>query len=305
VVQAGVAPESPAAARAERGAALPAAAELGVRRRAASAVPQRPTAEATVNPANPAGALTPVADFQSTIYGRAFSYQVYVPAQYKQGQRAALMIVQDGPSHYLGKTDAKFFSNVVLDNLIAAGTVPVTIGLFIDICATACEDQRKIIYDDPSDKFSRFLSEELVPGVITKDYTVVSDPEGWLGVGFSAGATTSFAAAMHNPELMKRIIGHNTSFPAHKANGTDWAKVVPQEPNHGFRINLVSGTMDLSDERGNWLAASKEMETVLTAKGYPVRLMTGTGGHYPPDQSAMDFPNALRWIWQGCKLSDY
>ncbi len=267
--------------------------------------PYGKAAEADVKGGVPVGTLTPLTQFQSTIYARQFAYQIYVPAQYKKGQRAAFMVVQDGPSHYLGKSDAKFFSNVVMDNLIAEGTVPVTIGLFIDVCTAACEDQRKVIYDDPSDKFSRFLSEELIPQVIAQEYSLVSDPEGWLGVGFSAGATTSFAAAWHEPDLMKKIIGHNTSFPAHEANGTDWAALVPQQPNKGFRVSLVSGTMDLSDDRGNWLEASQKMEMVLTAAGYPVRLMTGTGGHYPPDQSAMDFPNALRWTWQGCKLADY
>jgi enterochelin esterase family protein len=267
--------------------------------------PYAKPAEAEVKGGVPVGTLTPLAQFQSTIYARQFAYQIYVPAQYKKGQRAAFMVVQDGPSHYLGKSEAKFFSNVVLDNLIAEGTVPVTIGLFIDVCTAACEEQRKVIYDDPSDKFSRFLSEEIIPQVIAQEYTLVADPAGWLGVGFSAGATTSFAAAWHQPNLMKKIIGHNTSFPAHKANGTDWAALVPQEPNKGFRVSLVSGTMDLSDDRGNWLEASQKMETVLTAAGYPVRLMTGTGGHYPPDQSAMDFPSALRWTWQGCKLADY
>jgi hypothetical protein len=70
-------------------------------------------------------------------------------------------------------------------------------------------------------------------------------------------------------------------------------------------VTLTSGTNDLSDARGNWLEFSKQMEMVLAAKNYPVRLMTGTGGHYPPDQSSMGFPNDLRWMWQGCKLADY
>ena len=85
----------------------------------------------------------------------------------------------------------------------------------------------------------------------------------------------------------------------------DYAALVPQTPNKGFRVTLTSGTMDLSDARGNWLESNTQMAKVLTDKGYPVRFMTGTGGHFPPDQSAMDFPNGLRWMWQGCKLSDY
>lgn len=254
----------------------------------------------------PKGTLTPVTGFKSTIYGgHEFAYQVYVPAQYKAGQRAAFMMVQDGPSHYLGKTEAKFFTNVVLDNLIAEGSVPVTIALFVDVCPTGCEDQRRDTYDDATDKYARFVSQELLPAVITGKFSLVDDPEAWLTVGFSAGAAQGFTVMWTQPNLFHRFIGHNTSFPAAKDHGVDYIALVPQTPNKGFRVNLVSGTGDLEDDRGNWLDFSTRMTAALTAKGYPVRFMSGTGGHYPPDQSAADFPNALRWMWQGCKLADY
>lgn len=263
--------------------------------------------EATVKAGVPVGTLTPLTPIQSAIYdNHIFGYRVYVPAQYKQGQRAAFMMAQDGPSHYLGgqATEAKFFANIVLDNLIAEGSVPVTIGLFVDPCMQKCDDERVGIYDDASDKYSRFVTEELLPKVIKDKYSIVQDPEAWLMLGFSAGASQGFNV-MWNKPIFHKFIGHNTSFLALKDHGLDYAALVPNTPNKGFRVNLVSGTMDLSDARGNWLEASKQMEMVLTAKGYPVRLMTGTGGHYPPDQSSMGFPNDLRWMWQGCKLSDY
>jgi enterochelin esterase-like enzyme len=261
--------------------------------------------EATVKPDVPVGSLTPLTPFPSTIYGHTFGYRVYVPAQYKPGQRAAFMLVEDGPTHYLGKnSEAKFFANVVMDNLIAEGTVPVTIGLFVDPCMEICEDQRVGIYDDASDKYARFVTEELLPSVIAGKYSIVQDPEAWLAVGFSAGAEQSFTVIWNRP-VFHKFIGHNTSFPAAKDHGADYAVLVPQAPNKGFRVSLTSGTMDLSDARGNWLQSNTEMAKVLTDKGYPVRFMTGTGGHFPPDQSAMDFPNGLRWMWQGCKLADY
>lgn len=262
--------------------------------------------EATVKANVPVGMLTDLTPITSSIYaGHVFGYRIYVPAQYKPEKRAAFMMVQDGPSHYLGKnSDAKFFANKVMDNLIAEGTVPVTIGLFVDPCMQTCEDQRVTIYDDATDKYARFVTEELLPSVIAGKYSIVQDPEAWLTVGYSAGAAQGFTVIWNKP-VFHKFIGHNTSFPAAKDHGVDYAALVPNTPNKGFRVSLVSGTMDLSDARGNWLEASKQMEMVLTAKGYPTRLMTGTGGHYPPDQSAMDFPNALRWMWQGCKLSDY
>jgi enterochelin esterase-like enzyme len=263
--------------------------------------------EATVNPNVPAGKLTDLTPIQSNIYaGHVFGYRIYVPAQYKQGQRAAFMMVQDGPSHYLGgqATEAKFHANVVLDNLIAEGSIPVTIGLFVDPCMQKCDDERVTIYDDATDKYARFVTEELLPNVIKDKYTIVDDPEAWLTVGFSAGAAQGFTV-MWNKPVFHKFIGHNSSFPAAKDHGVDYRQLVANTPNKGFRVSLVSGTNDLSDARGNWLAFSKDMEMALTAKGYPTRLMTGTGGHYPPDQSAMGFPNDLRWMWQGCKLADY
>ena len=263
--------------------------------------------EATVKAGVPMGTLTPLTAFQSTIYNHTFGYRVYVPAQYKQGQRAAFMLVEDGPSHYLGgqNTEAKFFTDKVLDNLIAEGTIPVTIALFVDPCMQKCEPERVAMYDDVTDKYARFVTEELLPGVIKDKYSIVQDPEAWLAVGFSAGAEQSFTVMWHRQGLFRKFIGHNTSFPAAKANAADYAKLVPTGPDMKLRVTLTSGTNDLSDERGKWIESNAEMAKVFTDKGYAVRFMSGTGGHFPPDQSSMDFPNGLRWMWQGCKLSDY
>ncbi|HEX2876004.1 MAG TPA: alpha/beta hydrolase-fold protein [Polyangiaceae bacterium] len=263
--------------------------------------------EATVKAGVPTGVLTPLTPFQSTIYNHTFGYRVYVPAQYKAGQRAAFMLVEDGPSHYLGgqNTEAKFFTDKVLDNLIAEGTIPVTIALFVDPCMQKCEPERVAMYDDVTDKYARFVTEELLPGVIEDKYSIVQDPEAWLAVGFSAGAEQSFTIMWHKQGLFRKFIGHNTSFPAAKANGADYAKLVPTGPDMKLRVTLTSGTNDLSDQRGKWIESNTEMAKVFTEKGYAVRFMSGTGGHFPPDQSSMDFPNGLRWMWQGCKLSDY
>ena len=55
---------------------------------------------------------------------------VYVPAQYDPAKPACLMIFQDGGG-YVNRTGG-WRVPVVFDNLIAAGEMPVTIGLFIN-----------------------------------------------------------------------------------------------------------------------------------------------------------------------------
>jgi hypothetical protein len=62
-----------------------------------------------------------------------FTYYVYVPSQYKAGHAAALMIFNDGYL-YAGinsLTDSRFNAPQVFDNLIAEGSMPVTIAVFI------------------------------------------------------------------------------------------------------------------------------------------------------------------------------
>jgi enterochelin esterase-like enzyme len=252
----------------------------------------------------PQGTLSALTAFPSPLYaGHEFGYRLYVPAQYVQGSPAALIVFQDGPSHYLGLSDAKFYAQHVLDNLIAAGELPVTLALFVDPCMTACEAERVAIYDTPDDKYARFLTEELIPGVVLNQYSVVQDRDAWATVGFSAGGIQGFTVLWNRPEFFSKIIGHNTSFPAAKDHGVDYEALIASSENKGLRVSLVSGTGDLSDDRGNWLEASTAIAEALTAKGYDARMMSGTGGHYPPDQSAMDFPNALRWLFAGCTFN--
>jgi hypothetical protein len=61
-----------------------------------------PTEATAPLPGAPQGSLSPPAFFASTIYpGKKFRYQIYVPAQYRAGQAAVLMVFQDGPFLYL------------------------------------------------------------------------------------------------------------------------------------------------------------------------------------------------------------
>jgi len=57
-------------------------------------------------------------------------YWVYVPAQYDASSPAAVTVFQDGHA-YVGD-HGQFRAPIVMDNLIAAGDMPVTIGIFID-----------------------------------------------------------------------------------------------------------------------------------------------------------------------------
>lgn len=245
----------------------------------------------------PKGQLSSVAQFPSALYGEEFPFRIYVPAQYSTTTPAALMVFQDG-----GLYISQFKAPTVFDRLIHDGDMPPTIALFLDAPAGG-EEKRVEVYDNPSDLYSRFLVEEIIPSVITTDYAVSPDPQLWATGGFSAGGIQAFAALLYQGQHFKKSIGQNSSFLAAKANGTDFTTLLAAlSPAPRFKVSLLSSPNDLSDERGQWLKGNRDVADTLAANGHDIRFVEGTGGHYPPLQGIADFPDALRWLWAGCTL---
>ena len=87
--------------------------------------------DSQVKPDVPHGRVTEHVFDQSKVFpGTVRRYYVYVPAQYNGEEPAALMVFQDG--HAYVDPQGQFRAPVVMDNLIAEGSMPVTIGVFID-----------------------------------------------------------------------------------------------------------------------------------------------------------------------------
>jgi hypothetical protein len=253
--------------------------------------------EAAPSPEIPAGQLTEIVSYPSELYGDVFPYRVYVPAPGAMDVPLGLMVFQDG-GLYLDQ----FKASAVLDHLIAAGEIPRVVALFVD-APPGGEPRRVEVYDNPSDLYARFLTEELVPDVILGQYNVTEDPGGWATVGFSAGGTQAMLALLYKGEFFQKSLQTNSSFLAAKANGLDMTTLVSTvAPGTSFKVSLLSGENDLSDHRGEWIAGNLEMAGVLDSAGHQVRMVEGTGTHYPPLQGIEDFPNALRWLWSGCTV---
>jgi len=98
--------------------------------------------------------------------GTQRDYWLYVPKQYDSSKPACLMIFQDA-QFYLGP-DVQ--PNVVLDNLIYRGDIPVIISLFLSPGdkgpgnpVWGGSDNRSVEYDSVGDLYPRFLIEEIIP----------------------------------------------------------------------------------------------------------------------------------------------
>jgi enterochelin esterase-like enzyme len=260
-----------------------------------------PEASGRLNDAPP-GTISPAATFTSRVYdGLKFRYYVYVPLQYRPGHPAALMVFQDGTSVYLNI----FRAPIVLDNLIAAGEIPVTIALFIDpgtpsgIYHSDREQAlRSAEYDALDDRYARFLLDEIIPRAVLDRYDVVRDPDGWAIAGQSSGGIAAFTAAWQRPDRFHRVMTQNGSFVDIRGGGA-YPELIRRSGRKPLRVYLLSGTHDLDNQYGSWLKANTAMAAALAERGYAYRFRTGEGAHFPPLQGMADFPAALRWLWNG------
>src|SRR5262249_61297028 len=101
----------------------------------------------------------------------------------------------------------------VLDNLIHAKEIPVTIGIFItpgqrgdtfpDTIGTGNPNNRSVEYDSLGDKYARFLIEEMLPEV-GKIFTLTTNPEGRAIGGARRGAVGALPSAWVRPAALRR-----------------------------------------------------------------------------------------------------
>jgi enterochelin esterase family protein len=232
-----------------------------------------------------------------------FTYWVYVPAQYKPGHAAAIMILNDGLKYNGDQvaTPARFNTPTVFDNLIAEGTMPVTIGVFIDPGTNdghhvgGGDAGRSRQYDTPNDQYGKFLLNEFIPSEIAKKYDIVTDADGWAIAGHSSGGNASMVAAWFYPDKIHKVLTASASFPL--TGGRFPAEFLTVTPAKPLRIYHMAGSRD---DPGIFDANNQAAKNFAMMR-YHYRYRPGEDIHYPPSAAAADFPNALRWLWRGYK----
>ena len=285
---------------------------------------------AYLEPGVPSGTLSPPLLHTSKIYdGMQTTYWTYVPAQYDAKTPAALMVIQDG-QYYTDRDGNNPFLNV-LDNLIAQKKIPVIICVFIspgkiaNATGTATytaakaygekwhrqieDSMRSILYDTVSDRYPRFLRDELLTEVDTK-YNIRKDSYSRAIMGLSSGAICSFNAAWQMPEQFSRVISWIGSFvslqwkenPANADGGQDYPDKVLRESKRNVRVWLQDGSRDMQyggaqRNYGNWPAANLRMANALKVVGYDFHFSFGEGTHNGA-QGAVELPEELVWLWR-------
>ncbi len=235
--------------------------------------------------------------------GTVRDYAVYVPQQYDGVQPAAVMVFQDGHT-YLDESGSFRVPNV-LDNLIEAGEIPVTIAIFVDPGHHGEElpdnrwraDNRSLEYDTLSDQYARFLAEELLPGLAKElDLKLSEHAEDRCLVGISSGGICAFTAAWEHPEWFGKVISHVGSF-TNIRGGHVYPSLIRKAPLRRIRVFLQAGSGDLDNEHGNWWLSNQQMQRALAWRNYDYQFAGGAGGHNGRHGGAI-LPETLRWIWR-------
>jgi iron(III)-enterobactin esterase len=244
-------------------------------------------------------------DYQRTI-------TVYVPAQYKKGTTAPLIVTHDGPR--LGEPDTVLPR--ILDNLIAQKRVPAMVAVMIQNGGGDAQgSQRGLEYDTMSGKFAEFIEAEVLPAVETHAGVTLSRAGKDRAVmGCSSGAAAAFTMAWNHPEWYRRVISYSGTFVNQQwpfnpvTPGGAWEYhngIIGNSPVKPIRIWMHVGDRDLynpntmRDDMHDWVAANHRMAATLKSKGYHYQYVFALDSpHCDRRVREQTLPAALEFVWR-------
>ena len=226
---------------------------------------------------------------------------VYVPQQYRDTAPVCLLVCMDG---------ILYDATTVLDNLIASGEMPVTIGVFINPGVVYDEDRNVVRYnrckefDSTDDNWAQFIEQEVLPQVRalkTKDgqtINISSDPNDCAITGASSGGIAAFTAAWNRPDMFSRVYTTVGTFVAMRG-GHEYPAIVRKTEPKPLRIYMQDGWYDVWNPIfGEWFEYNLLMESAFNFAGYEAFHVWNRGNH-SIKYGTLAFPDAMRWLWKG------
>ena len=238
---------------------------------------------------------------QSAIYpGTVHTFQVYIPDQYNGKKEAAL---------YVGLDGVLCRAPQVMDSLIAAGKMPVTIGVFLqpgvirDDEGTVLRYNRCYEFDSTTGLFASFLETEVLPAVEKmktprgKAIRLSRRPQDRIIFGLSSGGIAAFNAAWHRPDLFGKVFTGVGTFVAMRG-GNDLQALVRKTEPQPLRIFIQDGSNDAWNPLfGHWYEGNQMLASALEFAGYDVACDWSDGGHNVT-RSTEIFPQVMEWMWR-------
>jgi iron(III)-enterobactin esterase len=252
---------------------------------------------------------------------------VYVPAQYKDGTKAPVLIIHDGPGQ-LG-----LIKNA-LDNLTISTDKNRKLPPFICVAVEnggndGKNSERGLEYDTMSDRLGRFIHDEVLPAVVANaeiraaypKFALTDDPWGRAVYGCSSGGAAALSMGWFRPDWYRRIIAYSGTFVDQQDDDAPeeaqfplgaWEyhssmKLIESNANKPLRIfHHVSENdnrpNDPESTYHNWVMAGQRTAEALKKKNYNYRFVYSLKtGHCDRRVFELTLADTLVWTWQGYK----
>ena len=230
----------------------------------------------------------------------SYSFDIYVPEQYT-GERDACL--------YVGLDGVLCRAPEVMDSLIAAGAMPVTIGVFLqpgvvkDSQGEVLRYNRSNQFDATDATFASYLEREVLPQVAGRrlpDGRVISlsaRGSDHMIFGLSSGGIAAFVAAWHRPDLFTRVFSGVDTFVAMRG-GNDLQALVRKSEPRPIKVFLQDGSNDAWNPLfGHWYEGNQLLASALEFAGCDVACDWSDGGHNVRRATEI-FAQVMEWMWQ-------
>jgi enterochelin esterase family protein len=191
-----------------------------------------------------------------------------------------------------------------MENLVQQGLLPPIVHVMIAPgTSTDGRPMRSIQYDTVSDRYPRYLMEEVLPEV-EKTYKLRQDGYSRAIAGESSGGICAFNAAWYMPDKFARVhsaVGSFTSIQWRSKENVDGGNVYPfmvrKDPKRNIRVWMSDGADDLENNHGSWPMQNIQMANSLKFREYDFHFRFGTAAHGGA-QAGLDLPESLTWLWR-------
>ena len=250
---------------------------------------------------------------------------VYVPAAYRDGTAAPVLVTHDGPGQLNLVRNA-------LDNLTISKDPDRRLPAFITVAVEnggndGKDSERGLEYDTMSDRFARFINDEVFPAVLADakvraaypHIAITANPWGRATMGCSSGGAAALTMAWFRPDLFRRVAAYSGTFVDQQDDDAPeeakfpygaWEyhssmKLITNGPKKPLRIFTHVSENDIrakdpESTQHNWVMAGKRTEAALQEKGYNHRFVYSLAtGHCDKKVFEQTLADTLVWLWRG------
>jgi len=250
---------------------------------------------------------------------------VYIPAAYQDGTAAPILVTHDGPSRIDLVRNA-------LDNLTISTDPERRLPAFIVISVQNGGDdskgsERGLEYDTMSDRYARFINDEVLPAVLNNsdikaaypNIAFTDNPWGKAAMGCSSGGAATLTMGWFRPDLFRRLITYSGTFVDQQdddaAEEADYPlgaweyhssmKLIENSEKKPLRIftHVAENDLRANDPEStyhNWVMANERTAAALKAKGYNYRyVFSRATKHCDRQVFEHTLADTLVWMWHG------